>query len=292
MSLSLPILVQASLNGLLMGGVYALVAIGLTMQWGVMRIVNFAHGEFMMLSMYCSYWAFTLFSIDPYVSIVITVPLMFFFGVLIQKILIDKILEAPHYIQILLTVGLGVVLENLALYLWSPDYRTIKLGYLDSVIRIGDVFIGIPKLVAFIVSIFMACGLYLLLKKTTVGRAMRAVAEEKEGSFLVGINVTKIYSFAFGLCAACVGAAGALGIPFFYTQPRVGFSFILMAFVVVVLGSMGSFIGALIGGLIIGVIESISALLLPGTLKHLVTFTIFILVLLFKPEGLFGKKAL
>jgi len=292
MQVSLTTLIQVGLDGLMLGGVYSLVAIGLTLIWGVMKIVNFAHGEFMMLAMYLSYWSFTLLGINPYLSILLNIPLMFILGALVQKTLIDRVLDSPHHIQILLTVGLGLLLENVVLYLWSPDYRIIDLKYLDATIRIADVSLGLSKLIAFLSSIFFAAVLYGFLKKTTLGRAMRAVADEREGAFLVGINVGRIYTISFGLAAACVGVAGALVIPFFYTHPRVGLVFILMSFSVVVIGSMGNFIGALIGGLIIGLTESFAAFFLPGTLKLVAVFTIFILVLLFKPMGLFGKSTL
>lgn len=287
--MDLNLLIQASINGLLMGGVYALIAIGLTLTWGVMDIVNFAHGEFMMLSMYLSYWAFTLLGLNPYVSLLINIPLLFLLGALTQKVLIDRILQASVYIQIVLTLALALFLENMALYLWSSDYRTIKLAYLDTVVRFGDITIGVSKLIAFAGSIILAGVLYILLRKTSLGRAMRAVADDKEGAFLVGINVSRIYMLAFGVASATVGAAGALVIPFFYTFPGVGSVFVLMAFVVVVLGTMGNFIGALVGGLIIGFTESVAGFLLPGTLRHVVTFMVFILVLLFKPMGLFGR---
>lgn len=292
MQVSLTTLIQVGLDGLLMGSVYSLVAIGLTLIWGVMNIVNFAHGEFMMIAMYLSYWAFTLLGINPYLSILVNIPLMFMLGALLQKTLIDRVLDSPHHIQILLTVGLGLLLENLALYLWSPDYRIINLAYLETTIRIADVSLGLSKLIAFLSSIFFATILYSLLKRTTLGRAMRAVADEREGALLVGINVGRIYTISFGIAAALVGVAGALVIPFFYTHPRVGLVFILMSFAVVVIGSMGNFFGALVGGLIIGLIESFGAFFLPGTLKLAVVFAIFILVLLFKPKGLFGKSGL
>ena len=292
MNLTPEILAQAAISGLLMGGVYALVAIGLTMQWGVMNIVNFAHGEFMMLAMYLSYWAFALLGIDPYVSLLLSVPIMFLLGALTQRVLIERVMNANHVIQILLTVGLGIFLENLALYLWSPNFRTIKLEYLSATIRFGEISIGITKLIAFAVCGLLAASLYLLLKKTTLGRAMRAVAQDAEGAALMGINVKRMYMLAFGIGSACVGAAGTLVIPFFYTHPKVGLSFVLMAFVVAVLGSLGNFVGALVGGLIIGLSESISGLILPGTLKELVTFSIFILVLLFRTTGLFGREKL
>ncbi len=286
----LPLLLQSIVSGILMGGVYGLIAIGLTLIFGVMRIINFAHGSFMMLGMFTTYWVFVLLGIDPYLSLFISIPVLFVIGLLIERFLIAKVLDAPEYNQLLLTLGISLFIENLALFLWSPNFRTLDIGYLKKTTMVGTVMISFPKVVAFLFAIVLTAILYYFLKHTDLGKAIRASSEEKEGALTVGINLKKIYYLAFGIGTACVAAAGTLTATFFYVNPLVGGVFVITAFVVVVLGGMGNFIGALIGGLIIGLAESVGAAFMPGQLKQLIIYFIFILVLLFKPEGLFGRS--
>jgi branched-chain amino acid transport system permease protein len=283
------LVIQAVVNGILIGSIYALVALGLTLIFGVMNIINFAHGSLMMVAMYLSYWLFVLLKIDPYLSMIATIPILFFLGVLIQRFLIDYILEARHAIQILLTVGISLFLDNFALFLFTPNFRGIYIKYQTYSLMLGDIIINYPQLIAFFLACTLTFLLYFILKKTTVGKAIRATSVEKEGAVLVGINTRQIYYLAFGLGSACVGAAGAAVLPFFYLSPHVGYAFIIPAFVVVVLGGMGNFWGALVSGLIVGVAESLGAIFVPGSLKQMVMFVIFILALLFKPRGIFSK---
>ena len=275
---------------MLMGGVYALIAIGLTLIFGVLEIVNFAHGEFVMLGMYFSYFLFTLLGIDPYLSIFITIPLLFFLGISTYKFLIEKVMGARLHIQILLTLGLMLFLQNLALFIWTSDYRSVKLGYSTTVYNLQGLMVSFPRFVACLVALSIAAILYIFLKKTDIGMAIRACTVEKEGAALVGINVKRIYLVAFGIGIVCAGVAGSTLLPFFYVSPTVGSIFVLTAFVIVVLGGMGNFAGALLGGLIIGVAESMGEVFLPGSLKQVVSFTIFILILFFKPMGLMGGR--
>jgi len=275
---------------LLMGGVYALIAIGLTLIFGVLEIVNFAHGEFVMLGMYFSYFLFTLLGIDPYLSIFIIIPLLFFLGISTYKFLIEKVMGARLHIQILLTLGLMLFLQNLALFIWTSDYRSVKLGYSTTVYNLQGLMVSFPRFVACLVALSIAAILYIFLKKTDIGMAIRACTVEKEGAALVGINVKRIYLVAFGIGIVCAGVAGSTLLPFFYVSPTVGSIFVLTAFVIVVLGGMGNFAGALLGGLIIGVAESMGEVFLPGSLKQVVSFTIFILILFFKPMGLMGGR--
>ena len=284
------LILQAGVNGLLMGGVYALIAIGLTLIFGVLEIVNFAHGEFVMLGMYFSYFLFTLLGIDPYLSIFITIPLLFFLGISTYKFLIEKVMGARLHIQILLTLGLMLFLQNLALFIWTSDYRSVKLGYSTTVYNLQGLMVSFPRFVACLVALSIAAILYIFLKKTDIGMAIRACTVEKEGAALVGINVKRIYLVAFGIGIVCAGVAGSTLLPFFYVSPTVGSIFVLTAFVIVVLGGMGNFAGALLGGLIIGVAESMGEVFLPGSLKQVVSFTIFILILFFKPMGLMGGR--
>ncbi len=286
----LPLLLQSIVSGILMGGVYGLIAIGLTLIFGVMKIINFAHGSFMMLGMFTTYWVFILLGIDPYLSLFISIPVLFVIGLLIERFLIAKVLDAPEYNQLLLTLGISLFIENLALFLWSPNFRTMDIQYLKKAAMVGTVMISFPKVVAFLFAVALTVILYYFLKYTDLGKAIRASSEEKEGALTVGINLKRIYYLAFGIGTACVAAAGTLTATFFYVNPLVGGVFVITAFVVVVLGGMGNFIGALVGGLIIGLAESVGAAFIPGQLKQLIIYFIFILVLLFKPEGLFGRS--
>ena len=282
------LLLQAAVSGILLGGVYGLVASGLTLIFGVLRIINFAHGAVMMLGMYASYWLFVWAGIDPYASILITAPLFFAIGVGIEKVIIEPNRGAAEHNQLLLTLGLALFLENLALVLWQGDFRTLRVPYAGASFVIGEALVELPRLIAAAGAVLMTLGLFGFLRTTDVGKAIRALAEEPEGAMLVGIDVARIRSVAFGIGSACVAVAGALVTPFFYVAPDVGETFNIMAFVVVVLGGMGNFVGALAGGFIVGLAESLGAAILPGSLKQLVVFFLFVLVLLFRPQGLFG----
>jgi branched-chain amino acid transport system permease protein len=282
------LLLQAAISGLLLGGVYGLVASGLSLIFGVLRIINFAHGAVMMLGMYATYWLFTLLGVDPYLSIFITGPAFFGLGMVVQRVVIEPNRSAAEHNQLLLTLGLALFLENLALVLWQGDFRTVRPAYAGASFVLGDALVEVPRLVACAGAVIMALALFAFLRLTDVGKAIRALSEEPEGAMLLGIDVRRIRAVAFGIGAACVAVAGALVTPFFYVAPDVGESFNIMAFVVVVLGGMGNFMGALAGGFIVGLAESLGAALLPGSLKHLVVFALFVLVLLFRPAGLVG----
>ena len=217
---------QAVVSGLLLGGVYGLVASGLSLIFGVLRIINFAHGAVMMLGMYTTYWLFTLAGVDPYLSILVTAPCFFAFGVAIQKIVIEPNRAAAEHNQLLLTLGLALFFENLALVLWQGDFRTVKVSYSNASFVIGDALVEVPRLVASGGAVLMAVGLFAFLRLTDAGKALRALAEEPEGAALVGINVARIRAATFGLGSACVAVAGALITPFFYVAPDVGESFL------------------------------------------------------------------
>lgn len=284
------VLAQAIVSGLLIGGLYALISIGLTLIFGVMRIVNFAHGDFMMLGMYLTYWMFTLYGIDPYLSLVMTVPTLFVIGAVIQKFLINRVLEAPQASQLFLTLGVMLIAQNVALLLWKADYRAVRTYYTGSVIKLGDVFLSTPRLASFAAAIILTGALYVFLMRTKIGKAMRATAQNRQVSSLMGVNVPRVYMVAFGMGTACVGAAGTLLSTFYYISPTVGTVFTLTAFLATVLGGMGSFTGAFFGGLLVGLAESLGAVYVATQYRELITFILFILILLVKPSGLFGKS--
>jgi branched-chain amino acid transport system permease protein len=281
---------QAAVTGLLTGAVYALVAVGLTLIFGVMRVVNFAHGALLMLGMYTAYWLFVLWGVPPYLALPVVFALLFVLGAGIQRGLLQPIAGAPQHTQLLLTLGVMLILENLALFLWSPDFRTLRIAWLEGAVRLGPLLLNKPRLIACVGAVALTAALYLFLAFTEPGRAIRATAQDPVGAALVGVDVARINTFTFGLGAACAGMAGALITPYLYTAPHVGHVFLLYGFVVVVLGGLGSFTGALAGGLLIGVGEALGAALLPGSLKELVVYGIFILALLFRPTGLFGVR--
>ncbi len=290
---------QAVVSGLLIGGVYSLVAMGLSLVFGVLDIINFAHGALMTITIYVSYLLFQNYGVDPYVSLVVTIPLMFVVGVGIQRFAINPVMDAPVHNQLLLTLGIAIIIENLALVLFTGTPRSIELAYarnefdlgvvtLDFPLRVFGAVVSLPKLIAFLVALLLAGVLYLLIQRTQLGAAIRASAQEPEGAELVGIDVRRIYMVTFGIGAACVGAAGSLVLPFLFVAPTAGATFTIIAFVVVVLGGMGSIPGALVGGLVIGLTQELTQLFVPGS-KFLGVFIVFLAVLLFRPEGIFGK---
>ena len=282
-------ILQLIINGLLLGGMYALISIGLTLIFGVLEIVNFAHGEFLMLAMYASYFLFQFYGIDPYLSLLIILPLFFFIGVAVQRATIQPILNAPPLNQIFMTVGLSMVLQNAALFFWTADYRIVKTSYSALTLKTEGLMISFPRLVAFLLAMGLIAALLIFLQKTYTGKAIRALAQERKAAMLMGINVYRTYQIAFGIGIACVGAAGAMLIPVFFVFPSVGALFVLIAFVVVILGGYNSLTGSLVGGLIIGVVEAFSGFFISPHLKEAIYFVIFIFILLFRPTGLFGR---
>jgi len=290
MIVNFDLLFQAVVYGLIMGSIYALTASGLTFILGVLKIINLSHGEFLMLAMYSAYYLFTGFGIDPFLSIFITTPLLFFFGGFIFYFFIRPVLKSPVINQVLLTVGISIFLQNLALYLFTPDFRTLDLSYSQKTIHMAKLAIGVPHLIAFVVSMSVTACFYWLLKSTDLGRSIRAAAQNREAAILFGINVDRIYLISFSIGAACLGVAGPLLSTFYYVTPGVGAPFLMTAFVVVILGGMGNFLGAFFGGLLIGLTESVGAIFMPGSLSPIVTFIVLIIVLLLKPEGLFGRR--
>jgi branched-chain amino acid transport system permease protein len=288
--LDLTIIGAAVINGILMGGIYTLVASGLTLIYGVLHIINFAHGSMLMLAMFGVFYLVTKMGVDPYLSLLITMPAMFVMGYILYKYFIGKLSYGKDENILLITLGLSIVIENLALMLFTGDSRTISLSYSDKMFEVGPLLIGLPKVISFVASMVM-CGLLgIFITQTDTGRAIRAVAKERMGARLVGIDVDKVFAISFGLGMATLGAAASLLMPIFYVSPTTGHVFVMVAFTVVVLGGMGSFLGAVVGGLIVGLTESFGGLYLGESLGQIGISLIFILILLFRPSGLFGDK--
>lgn len=288
--MDLSIFAQAIVSGFLIGGIYALIGEGLTLIAGVMNIINFAHGDLIMIGMFLTYWLNALYGVDPYISLFIMVPVFFLIGVVLQRFLINPVLSAPDTSQLFLTIGLSLVLQNLALIVWKSNFRMITTPYSGSAIIFGEVFISTPRLASFIAAVSLTVILYVFLTRSKMGRAIRATAQSKEISSLVGVNVRRTYMIAMGVGTACAGAAGALLINFSVLSPTVGIDLGLVAFLAIVLGGLGSFIGALIGGLVIGLTQSLGTIYIGLGYSELLTLALFILILLFKPNGLFGKN--
>ena len=288
--MTLQIFMQTIVNGLFTGGIYALVSVGLTLIYGVMLILNFAHGEFLMLGMYIAFGAFTLFGIDPYVSAPIAALLIFALGALIQRGIIQRVLNAHPLSQIVLLLGISTLLMGLVQFFLSANPVNIHVSYETSVIAFAGLRFSIPKMVAFFTALVIAVGLYFFLQVTKTGKAIRAVSQSRPAAQLMGINVNSIYMLTFGIGTAVTAVGGVLLTPTYTIIPPAGQAFSVIAFVVVVLGTMGNFIGAFLGGLIIGVVEALAGFYLGGDVKIIASMLVFILILLFKPAGLFGRK--
>ena len=285
------ILFPSVLNGLTTGAVYALVSLGLTLIYGVLHIINFAHGAALMMALYGVYFLKQAFGIDPYLALVPMVIVMFAGGYALQRGIINRASHGKDENILLVTLGLSIVLENLALLAFKSDTRTIDTPYTLATVAIGPAMIAVPKIVAFFGALAASAILLWIVRRTDLGRAIRAVAREKHGARLVGIDVDHVYAMSFGIGLACLGAAACFLLPAYYVNPQVGNGFVLVAFTIVVLGGMGSFAGALVGGLLIGVVESLGGLWFGESLGQIGIFLLFIAVLLFRPQGLFGAKA-
>ena len=289
--LSPVILVPAVLNGLMTGAVYALVALGLTLIYGVLHIINFAHGALLTAAMFAAFFAHRLLGLDPYIAVIVLTPLFFGLGYGLQRFVIGPASHGEDRNILLVTLGLAIVIENGLLAAFRADTRTINLPYAFDVVELGGMFLAVPRVAAFGAVLVVALVLWLVLSLTNTGKAIRAVAKEKLGAELAGIDVAHIYAVTFGLGTACLAIAACLLIPTYYVNPHAGNAFVLIAFTIVVLGGMGSIVGALIGGLFVGVVESLSGLWLGESLGQIGIFVMFILVLLFRPSGLFGERA-
>jgi branched-chain amino acid transport system permease protein len=282
---------QGLLSGFLFGGVYSLMAVGLTLIFGVMRVVNFAHGDMMVWGMYLAWLLSTRSGIDPYLGFVVCAAVLFLLGFAIQRALVDRIVDAPHEMQILLMLGVALVLENAALAVFGPDPARVRSPVSQATVWLGPIFVDLARLLTFGVAIALTGALWLFLARTDLGRTMRAAADNPYGARVIGADVRRVYAAAFGVGAACVGAAGALVSPILPFQPTSGLGLSVTSFNIVIIGGMGSLPGALVGGILVSVAESMGAVFLSPSMKELVSFGLLIAILLFRPAGLFGKPA-
>jgi branched-chain amino acid transport system permease protein len=279
---------QAVVNGLLIGGIYALVSIGVSLIFGVVKIVNFAQGEFVMIGMYISFVLATSFGIDPLFSLVVSMPALFVIGVLLQHFLIRRVLALGDMPQIFLTFAVSLLLLNLALLLFTANYRTVQTPYSDTAIQIGGIYVALAKLIAFVVAMLLSALLWFFLHVTDLGKAMRAAAQNRDVAMLMGINPDRVFCVAVGVALALAGAAGSLLMAFYPAYPMVGQVFVLMAFVAVVLGTLGNISGALIASLMMGVAESLGIQFVGADSGLIVVFVMLLLTLAVRPSGLFG----
>ncbi len=287
--MTLEIILQAVASGLMMGLIYALIAAGLSLIFGLMEIVNFAHGEHLMLSMFSSFWLWTLLGLDPLVSIPITVLLLAVSGILTHYFLIRHILKAKMLVQICATFGLSIFLRSLAQFLWTPDFRNVDKPFLEGRIEIANIFIGQPQFYASMVCLISFFLLYVFVTKTETGLALQATAQDRKAAEILGIPSNKMFALGWAIGLGCVGVAGGMMSNYFFIFPDVGMNFALFAFVAVALGGFGSIMGCLYAGVIIGLVESLGGLLIDPSFKLLYVFAIYLIVVIYKPQGLFGR---
>lgn len=293
------VFVQTLVQGVLLGGLYALIGIGMTLIMGVMKIINLAHGELMMVAMYAAFWLFTLWGVDPYVSVLVTAPLLFLLGMVLQKTLISPVLKVDSILpenQVILTVGIGMVLSNLATIFFTGDYRSTPVDYASTAWYLTDfirsspieVSVSATSLVSFTFAVVITLILWWFLQKTDLGKAIRATAQDKDAAQIMGINVERMTLITFGLGSALVGAAGSLFIPMYYLFPSLGGRFTLIGFVITILGGLGSTYGAIIGGIVLGIFESMTAAYVGMGWAPVGRFVVFVACLIFLPAGIAG----
>lgn len=285
---------QGAVGGLLIGGTYALIALGLNIVFGTMRVINFAQGTLLMAGMFLVYWLWVLTGLHPYLSPLVTVPLLFAFGYVIQKALVAPLFARERAREpmsvLLLTLGLALLLENLALLFFAADFKTVQTDLAMRTFKVGGIIVSVPRLIGLLTAGITGAALYLFFTRTDLGRAVRATGQDREVARLMGIDDFRVYNVAFGLSAGLMGIAAAILVPFYYVHPAVGTSFILKAFVIVVLGGMGSMPGAALGGLIVGVIEGVVGLYVQAAVAQIVLFGLFVVILFVRPAGLLGVE--
>jgi branched-chain amino acid transport system permease protein len=281
---------QLVVSTVLLGGVYALIAVGLTLIFGVMRVVNFAHGEFLMLGMYLAFWAFALLRFDPYLTLVVSLPLCFAAGWATYRAVMRPIVHASHNVQVFTTVGLSIALQNLALVLWTADARFVRTDYYAVVLRIAGAAFNVAQIVAFAVAVALTGGLFAFMRWSYTGKVMRATAQDRQASALMGIDTDRVYAVTWAVGIACVGAAGVLLAPIYPVYPTAGLQFVLIAYVAVVLGGLGDMVGALIAAVVVAAVEVVGSYLIGTAWKEVLYLVLFIAILVVRPAGLFGQR--
>jgi branched-chain amino acid transport system permease protein len=281
---------QLIVSTLLLGGIYALIAVGLTLIFGVMRVVNFAHGEFLMLGMYLAFWAFALLGLDPYLTLVLAVPLSLAVGWVSYRAIMGPIVHASHNVQVFTTVGLSIALQNLALVLWTADARFVRTDYYAVVVRIGGAAFNVAQIVAFAVAVALTAGLFAFMRLSYTGKVMRATAQDRQAAALMGIDTDRVYGVTWAVGIGCVGAAGVLLAPIYPVYPTAGLQFVLIAYVAVVLGGLGDMVGAVIAALMVAAVEVIGSYTIGTAWKEVLYLVLFIAILVVRPAGLFGQR--
>jgi len=285
---------QATVSGLLIGGTYALIALGLNIIFGTTRVINFAQGTLLMAGMFITYWLWVFGGIHPYLSPLFSVPMLFGLGYLVQNSLVAPLFARERAREpmsvLLLTLGLALLLENLALLLFAADYKTVQIDLGMLTFKVTGIIVSVPRLIGLVAAGGTGAALYLFFTRTDLGRAIRATGQDREVARLMGIDDSRIYNVAFGLSAGLMGIAAAILVPFYYVHPAVGTSFLLKAFIIVVLGGMGSMPGAALGGLIVGVIEGIVGVYVQAAAAQIVLFALFVTILFVRPMGLLGVE--
>jgi branched-chain amino acid transport system permease protein len=287
--MSRDLVIQAVVSGLLMGLIYALVAVGLSLIFGLMEIVNFAHGEFLMLAMFAAFWLWALAGLDPLLSLPLVAAMLAAAGVLVHLGVIRRLLNAPMLAQICGTFGLAVALRASAQYLWTPDFRTVADPWVAGRVQVGSIFIGQPQLVAGVVCLIAFLALWAFVTRTETGLGLQATAQDRDAAAVMGIPTERMSALGWAIGLACVGVAGTMLSTFYYIFPDVGVNFALLAFVAVALGGFGSILGSLVAGVLIGLVESLGGLLIDPSYKTVIVFGLYLAVVIARPNGLFGR---
>ena len=283
-------IVQLLVSGIMLGGIYALMSIGLTLIFGVLKIVNFAHGEFLMLAMYVAWAIVSATGVTTYAAMAIVTPLLFGFGLLVYLLIVRPGIAKPHLVVVFATMGLSIAMQNLALVAMTADLRDVPPLFGGTPIKFGPLYFRLELLLGFLVSMAITLALMIFMKRTYIGKAIRATVQDREAAMLMGINVPRLFLLTFGGGSALVGIAGCIMLPLYSTFPTVGLNFVLIAYVVVVLGGMGSMEGAFLGGICIGIVQSLSGYYVAPAYGQMFYFLVFLLVMIFRPNGLLGQR--
>jgi branched-chain amino acid transport system permease protein len=276
------------MNGLLIGCMYSLIAVGLTMIWGVMNIINFAHADFLMVGMFTSFWLYTLYGVDPIFSIPVCAVLLFLLGWLIYKYLVSKVMTGPALAQLVVTFGVSIFIANAAVFLWTPDFRMIEKPLLAGTWNFGTVQLSIPKAIASIGSVLVSLALFMFLRKTKTGKAILAVEMNRNSALLMGINTERVNALSFAIGSSLVGIAGAFLSMYYYIYPQVGGTFGLISFCIVALGGFGSIEGAFIAGILIGIVQTLGGYFFDPAYKYAIVFAMYLITVWIRPQGLMG----